>query len=222
MKKILIILSFILVLSSCTSEKEQNAAATAAAMAGAEDYTITHAKDGEHKELVVTLKNLTTNDPNEKMASSSVLTIFGMITKEDYKDYDRIKIEIERDTSTFREAYDISKLEMAVPILKNLLEIFRKDAKNNYPLKPDMVDFSIMKDSVLQQFNEYLIHLDDDYGKLSNVAVVSFSFKEMKESGDNALIAHVLAKNGLMLTNYTFFISLKSKKIFYIGINDEE
>lgn len=211
-------------LYACTSEREQSAAAQAAALSGAEDYTISESKsteaDGSHRDLVVTLKSIQSNETNEKIASTSALTIFGTITKEDYKDYDRIRIVIERDASTFEQAYPIDKLEISTPFLKKLLNVFRQDAGNNYALPLELFDSGAIQDSTLLQFKNILVRLDTDYGKLSNVAVSSFKFDKLKNPTVDILMAHITASNGLMLTDYTFYFSFTTRKIIYIGINE--
>jgi len=223
-----IFFTIFLLLNSCISEREKNAAANAAAISGAEDYTIAHSTlEGgdkkEHKALVITLKHITSTEKDEKLAATSALTVFGMITKEDYEDYDQIKIVVNRTDPPFEKVYDIKKLEIAKPLLTDLLNIFKQDENNNYNIPKEMIDPQLLKDSTILQFKNILYRLDGNYGQLSNVAISGFSFDPIKAmEDDNIMAAWVTAKNGAMLTSYTFYFSLEAKKIIYIGINQEE
>lgn len=217
----LLILCCLICLTSCISETEQQAAANAAALCGAEDYTVMHTKSEGNKALVVTLKHLSSTDRDEKITSTSALSIFGMISQDDYKNYDKIKIVIERSATTFEKTYDIQKLAASTPILNNLLDVFRLDENNQYTIRKEMIDDKIIKDSTVLQFTNILSLMDKDYGKLSGVSITGLSYDPVSGFKDNILVARVKATNGGMTTNYIFYVSLETKKIIYIGINQD-
>ena len=231
MKKILLqIFTLTIFLTSGVSEKEQNAASKVAALWNAENSSIGHTKTadtekGTHNVMVVTLKNLKTVDDKyskDKITSASALTLIENLRKEDYQDFDQIKIIIENNSTSYEKTYEINKLVNTILLLNEITQFFDySSTRDTLNLKwiissKDIQDSGLI--SILQANNQ----IDSTYGKLNHITITGFRYDHVNKTNEPAIVAWTDVFNGNTLTNYSFYISEESKKIIYIGINDGE
>jgi hypothetical protein len=224
------LLSLIIFLTSCISEKEQNAASKAAAIFNAENCTIGHTKSadtqkGTHNIIVVTLKNPKVKPdkyPMDKTGSISAMTVIQELTKEDYADFDQMKIVVEDNSSSFEKDYEIGQLVNTIPLLNNIQKYFEFSTKKDTLNLKQIISFSDISDSTIFSLINASRQLDSIYGKLNSVNITGFRYDHVTQTNEPLVVAWAETTNGNSVTDYTFYISEKKNKIIFIGINQAE
>lgn len=224
------LLSLTIFLTSCISEKEQNATSKAAAIFNAENCTIGHTKSadtqkGTHNIIVVTLKNPKVKPdkyPKDKTGSISAMTIIQELTKEDYADYDQMKIVVEDNSSSFEKNYEIVQLVNTIPVLNNIQKYFEFSSKKDTLNLKNIISSTDISDSTIFSLINTSRQLDSTYGKLNSVNITGFRYDHVTQTNEPLVVAWAETTNGNSVTDYTFYISEKSNKIIFIGINEEK
>ncbi|MGE0637197.1 MAG: hypothetical protein AB7G44_13585 [Bacteroidia bacterium] len=215
-------------LTSCVSvsEKFENTVVKTVEIIGASHYTITHTsyndtRKGSSDEMVVTFDNPKENYSNDKAPSLVALTIIQSLNEDDCKKFDRIKIIVNSNSSTFEDTYVTDDLIKTNAGLLKLADFIDSASKYDTINLKKLCDNNFIADSTLLQMTKMIKAITDEYGKLNEFSINGFRYDSIKGSDKSVIETWVEAVNGEAITNYTFYISRDDLKIIYIGINDK-
>jgi hypothetical protein len=218
----------IAIFMSCCVPKEYNEIAKKTAIfLNAESYTTSisntvDSRKGTGTVLVVSFKNIsnTKNYSHEKVTSLSAYRIISEMKKEDYSKFSMLKIVIENDNEKYEQAYEISKLVTILPLIQSAMSFFSLNDKEDFIALRKIMSEAEIPDTTIQGALRISKQINLEYGKPGSIDVIGFSFNKVAETNEPLLIVWVEEKykNDQMI-NYVFYVSEKSKKILYFGID---
>lgn len=212
----------LLLLSSCgseTSKTEEEAAQKAAALFGAESCKLEHVNNGgSHEAMRVSVSNLTKSGKNptaDKITSTLALTFFQGLAPEDTTGFDQIMIRVTGKPLAAEQTYAISDLKMTselIGVCAHFFEALRTNPENARAY----VAGTNVPDSSLTNVGYAIHQTETQAGAPPKTVFTGFRFD--KFNNQPIAIIWMQARSGTVRTQYTFYVSTKSKKVMYIGM----
>jgi hypothetical protein len=231
-KTILQLISLTVLFTGCTtlsiSDKELNAAAKAKEVVQAESYSIGHVsnadtREGTHQVIALTLKNPKAFDEQskDKLASYAAINMLNNLSPGDYKDFDQLKIILEKDAFSFEKNFEIKELLKTISLMEPVKLFFEYSTKKEIQNLRTIVDPIYVNNSALQQIMQVQHQIDSVCGAFKAYSITDYRYEKNNQTNESALIVHSNVVNGTTLNVYSIYILEQKKKIARIAINED-
>lgn len=226
MKKVLFLISVIL-LASCMSENHEQAAIKVAQMWNAQKYKVgksvsANTDNGSKESLVLTLEDLQGADSinkNENITSISAITFLENLKEEDIDGYAFIKVILQNKGAEYEKEYKISDLVKT-------REYF--GVVNDYFQKVKMLDFKEfdsffseeISDSTIIKLQDAFVGASKEMGKFDKIVVTGFHYDILADTHEPVIVIYADLSNANAFVTSKFIIIIDTKKIIHFGINE--
>jgi hypothetical protein len=228
MKKLIVILSITINLLGCVPKEQKEASAKVAGMWGAQNISVGDSKSantesGTKKQLTLTmgdLKDTPKDYPGENITSTSALVFINHLPKEEYKDYDEIKIIVKQNSSDFQKSYKISDILDATESFKTI-DKFSKEIKTNKFSEFESL-FETIPDSTLTSIKNGLENIRKKEGEPNNGTITFFEFKHITDTREPVVVCRFKQEFKKSYLEFKLVLKTQNKKIIQLSADHFE
>lgn len=216
-----------LLLYGCASEKEQEAAALAANLINAGYCTVGYTssastENGSYKAIKISFSDfgeVSAYFSDQDLASLGALVFIEQLEPSDYEGFTKITSIINRNESVYEKLYTVDELLLALELIESAKTVYNGLAEQSLDLTREVVNTEALPDSSLQSMFIATREIENKHGEMNTLSLAGFEYGEIESLGIEALAIKAYSISGEAMTNFNFVVDTKSKKVFYIRLN---